>query len=125
MNSCFIGLVFSGCKVTKNPQDSAICFVSWTFSHVSFFIISLSSRLHMHGNMGLSTISTTQKLLYFRGFVVGFTQRNVGIHQDMQFNSIMITDATSTQGMRHIHAINRTSQSEYLLLHLVGQRLFQ
>ena len=52
-----------------------------------------------------------------------FAQWKVTIHEDMQFDGIMIANASGAQFMGVRHARHRGCQSKYLCLYLIGQRL--
>ena len=54
----------------------------------------------MHGNVGFLAIVVSQQILHLRGLVVSLAQADVAIHQDMQFDGIVIAYPTGSQVVR-------------------------
>ena len=46
----------------------------------------------MYGHMGLLAIVVTQQVLHFRGLIVSLAQTDIAIHQNMQFDGIVIAN---------------------------------
>ena len=73
--------------------------------------------------MGVVAIVLAQQVFHFGGFVVSLAQGDVAIHQDMQFDGIVIANAACAQVVGLADAIDRGCQLQDLCLYLIGQRL--
>ena len=61
----------------------------------------------MHRDVRLVAIVLTQQVLHLRCFVVGLTQGDVTIHEDVQFDGIVIADAARAEVVRLADTFNR------------------
>ena len=77
----------------------------------------------MYHHVGAFAIVTHQQFLYLRSLVVCLAKWNMAIHQNMQFDGVVISDATSTQIVWFCHSLYRACQVQYLFLDLIRQRL--
>ena len=80
-------------------------------------------RLYVYGNVGEFTVVFFQQLLNLRCLVVGLTQADVAVHAYVQLDGIVVADASCAQVVRLLHVRERCHHRQYLLLHIVGQRL--
>ena len=78
----------------------------------------------MYGYVGFLAIVVAQQILHLRGLVMGLAQTDIAIHQDMQFNGIMITYPSCSQVVRFHQSRQGCHQLQYLLLDGIRQRLF-
>ena len=51
-------------------------------------------------------------------------ERNVAVHKDVQFDGIMVADASRPQVVRFLNALDGACQLQYLLLHIFRKGLF-
>ena len=79
----------------------------------------------MHRHVGISPIMLAQQLLYLRGFVVSLVERDVAIHQDVEFDGVVIADATGTKVVGLHHSWQRSHQTQDLVFDRIGKRLFR
>ena len=77
----------------------------------------------MYGYVGFLAIVVAQQILHLRGLIVGLAQTDVAVHQDMQFDGIVITYPSCSQVVGLHQSWQRCHQLQYLLLDGIRQRL--
>ena len=74
----------------------------------------------MHDHVRLFPITLPQQILHLRGLVMCFFQRDVAIHQNMQFDGIVIANPSGTQIVRFHHIWQGGHQTKNLILYYIG-----